>query len=310
MAGNLPRRLSRPFRTLFDTGTAVGLTDGQLLERFATRRNKASERASRLWFKRPGPMVLRTCRGILRTTMRPWTFSRPPFSSSPARAARSGCETPSVPGCTASPATPRVESKSEQPASASERTAAERRNPVENAADQDDLAALIHEELNRLPHRYRSAIVLCDLEGRTCEEAARQLGCPIGTIGSRLSRARQHLRDRLRRRGLAPPDTSLAVLAKLCRNSGPLLSPASSPRPPALSTLGIPAAPCGAAASLALGVLHSMILTNGLKAALVLLAVLAASATGVLALSGKPSAQAGSPPTTNPSRHQRTTHDS
>ena len=66
------------------------------------------------------------------------------------------------------------------------------------------LAAAVHEELNRLPDRFRVPIVLCDLEGRTCEEAARHLGCPIGTIGSRLARGRERLRGRLVRRGLAP----------------------------------------------------------------------------------------------------------
>ncbi len=70
--------------------------------------------------------------------------------------------------------------------------------------DRDGLAAAVHEELDRLPDRYRVPIVLCDLEGRTCEEAARHLGCPIGTIGSRLARGRERLRGRLARRGLAP----------------------------------------------------------------------------------------------------------
>ena len=47
-------------------------------------------------------------------------------------------------------------------------------------------------------------MVLCDLEGRTHEEAARHLGCPVGTVKSRLARGRERLRDRLTRRGLAP----------------------------------------------------------------------------------------------------------
>jgi hypothetical protein len=64
--------------------------------------------------------------------------------------------------------------------------------------------AAVHEELDRMPDRYRVPIVLCDLEGHTCEEAARHLGCPIGTIGSRLARGRERLRGRLARRGLAP----------------------------------------------------------------------------------------------------------
>ena len=54
--------------------------------------------------------------------------------------------------------------------------------------DRDDLSVILHEEVDRLPERYRAAIVLCDLQGHTCEETARRLGCPVGTVGSRLSR--------------------------------------------------------------------------------------------------------------------------
>src|SRR5439155_9806911 len=58
-------------------------------------------------------------------------------------------------------------------------------------------------EVQRLPEKYRAAFVLCYLEGKTNEEAAQELGCPKGTILSRLSRARERLRKRLDRRGLA-----------------------------------------------------------------------------------------------------------
>ena len=61
---------------------------------------------------------------------------------------------------------------------------------------------LLREELNRLPDGYRQPVVLCYLDGHTNEEAAAKLKCPVGTIKGRLSRARQTLRDRLRRRGL------------------------------------------------------------------------------------------------------------
>ena len=56
----------RHLRTLFDAGGTTGLTDGQLLERFATRRGEAAERAFAALVERHGPMVLRACRGILR----------------------------------------------------------------------------------------------------------------------------------------------------------------------------------------------------------------------------------------------------
>jgi RNA polymerase sigma factor (sigma-70 family) len=66
-----------------------------------------------------------------------------------------------------------------------------------------DLRQVLDEEVNRLPEKYRVPVVLCYLEGHTNEEAARQLGCPRGTVLSRLARGRERLRQRLTRRGLA-----------------------------------------------------------------------------------------------------------
>ncbi|MBA4066904.1 MAG: hypothetical protein C0501_25000 [Isosphaera sp.] len=71
---------------------------------------------------------------------------------------------------------------------------------VEPARD-DDLRLLLDRELNRLPDKYRAPIVLCDLEGRTFKDAARELGWPEGTLSGRLSRARKMLADRLTRAG-------------------------------------------------------------------------------------------------------------
>src|SRR5215469_7474147 len=65
-----------------------------------------------------------------------------------------------------------------------------------------DLRPVLDEELNRLPAKYRAAVVLCYLEGLTDEEAARRLACARGTIHSRLARARQRLQQRLSRRGV------------------------------------------------------------------------------------------------------------
>ena len=70
--------------------------------------------------------------------------------------------------------------------------------------EQDELAAVMHQELSRLPDRYRLPVVLCDLEGHTHAEAAKVLGWPIGSVSGRLSRAHALLRDRLTRRGVAP----------------------------------------------------------------------------------------------------------
>ena len=63
---------------------------------------------------------------------------------------------------------------------------------------------VVQEEVRRLPEKYRAVVVLCYWQGLTQEQAAAQLGCPLGTVRSRLARARNLLRRRLTRRGLAP----------------------------------------------------------------------------------------------------------
>src|SRR5262249_10119864 len=73
-----------------------------------------------------------------------------------------------------------------------------------------DLRSIIDEELGTLPERYRAPLVLCELEGRSRKEAAALLGVPEGTISSRLARARQRLREKLVRRGLALSAAALA----------------------------------------------------------------------------------------------------
>ena len=80
---------------------------------------------------------------------------------------------------------------------------------VMNFEDQSEQAAMkelrpvLHEEVNRLPDKYRIPVILSYLEGKTNEEVAAQLRWPVGTVKGRLSRARDLLRSRLTRRGLA-----------------------------------------------------------------------------------------------------------
>jgi RNA polymerase sigma-70 factor (ECF subfamily) len=77
-----------------------------------------------------------------------------------------------------------------------------------------ELRAVLDEELGRLPHHYRTAVVLHHLEGRSVEEAARQLGWKEGRFRGALFRGRQLLQDRLRRRGLAVGALAVAATAE------------------------------------------------------------------------------------------------
>jgi len=68
-------------------------------------------------------------------------------------------------------------------------------------ADMDSLRPWLHDEIGKLPERFRAPLVLCYLEGKTNEEAARELGWPAGSMSRRLAQARDLLRDRLAARG-------------------------------------------------------------------------------------------------------------
>src|SRR5262245_50032712 len=153
------------------------------------------------------------------------------------------------------------------------RRAAREVGPVEVAvSDADEVSlrearAVVDEEVGRLPAKYREPVVLCYLQGQTNEEAARRLGCPKGTVLSRLARARDRLRRRLERRGLGPCALGL----------GEMLAPGEVPVS-ALAGAGRAGA-SGGALALAEGVLSSMFL-HQLKWVGVACLVLALAAAG------------------------------
>jgi RNA polymerase sigma factor (sigma-70 family) len=106
--------------------------------------------------------------------------------------------------------------------------------PTEAKVRDDDLQSVLDEELGRLPRHYRGVIVLCDLEGMTRKEAARQLGIPEGSVASRLARARVMLAKWLTRRGVVFSGGPVAAMLSAAS--------ASAAAPPALVTSTIKAA--------------------------------------------------------------------
>jgi RNA polymerase sigma factor (sigma-70 family) len=107
-----------------------------------------------------------------------------------------------------------------------ERRAAQMRTPTATLeASWQELQEVLDQSLRGLPDKHRAVLLLCYLEGKTQEEAARQLGCPLGTVRSRLARGRKMLRDRLARRGLAPHAAALA--ATLAATTGSAAVPAA-----------------------------------------------------------------------------------
>src|SRR6516225_7135696 len=113
---------------------------------------------------------------------------------------------------------------------------------AEASVENQELRSLLDQEIGRLPMRFRAPVVLCYLEGKSVDEAAVLLGCPRGTVASRLARARARLRVRLVGRGLAPT----AALATLTQAN-------AAPRPlaliPALTAAALRSTARGAAAT-------------------------------------------------------------
>ena len=148
-----------------------------------------------------------------------------------------------------------------------------------------DLQPLLDQELSRLPDKYRVAIVLCDLEGKTRKEAARGLRLPEGTLSARLSRGRVLLAKRLSRHGLSVASGALAAI--ISQNAASASVPASL-LANTIQTAGHMIAGKSAAAGLSVsvaaltkGVMKTMLLSK-LKYAATLLIVIAMSTAGGL----------------------------
>jgi len=71
-------------------------------------------------------------------------------------------------------------------------------NTPENHLLQDELAETVAEAMNDLPEDLRTAIMLRELEGMSYDEIAKAMGCPVGTVRSRIFRARAAIDKRLK----------------------------------------------------------------------------------------------------------------
>jgi RNA polymerase sigma factor (sigma-70 family) len=169
-----------------------------------------------------------------------------------------------------------------------------------------DLQPLLDQELSRLPDKYRVAIVLCDLEGKTRKEVARGLRLPEGTLSARLSRGRVLLAKRLSRHGLSIAGGAVAAMIS---HSAASASVPTSLLANTIQTAGHMIAGKSAAAGLSLsvaaltkGVLKTMLLSK-LKYAATLLVVLGVSMAGGLVYYSKAGAN------DTPSRGQQGKND-
>ncbi len=238
---------------------AAGASDAELLTRFAARRD---EDAFAALLARHGPMVLGVGRRVLGRDHDAEDVFQAAFLLL-ARKAGSVRKPESV-ACWLHGVARRLAVKLKAQVArrqAREKQAADMRRTAAGApAAWQELQAVLDDALRQVPGKYRSALVLCYLEGKTQEEAARQLGCRVGTVKSWLARGRKLLQDRLARRGVALSAGALATA--LAASSAPAAVPAALLAPTFRAALRVAA---GAAAAEVVSPHVAALVQNGLK---------------------------------------------
>ncbi len=249
MASGVMGGSSRYLRDLFHDGTAVGLGDGQLLARYAASRDEAAFAAL---VARHGPMVIATCRAVLDHEQDVEDAFQAAFLVL-ARKARSVRAGDALGGWLH-----RVAYRTAVQTGAESRRRRRREIEAAIAASRRarpgpdiEVASIIHEEVDRLPDHQRLAVVLCDLEGLTYEQAAGRLRWTEPTLRHRLVKARRRLRERLTRRGV----TAGSLGAVLATSAGE----ARAAVPAALARSTVAAATGGAASISAAALSHHVI---------------------------------------------------
>src|SRR5262245_33275147 len=229
--------------------TTLPPTDRELVRAFAATRDEA---AFAEIVRRHGPMVLAVCRRVLADAPEADDAFQAVFlvlarrAGSVGRPERLGGWLPGVAVRCARRA---------RSAAASRRAKEHPMTDVAAPAAADPLWAdarpVLDEEIGKLPEKLRAALVLCELEGLGRAEAAERLGVPEGTLSSRLARAKEALRSRLVRRGLAPTLVGVGLILSQAK--------AAAAVPPALFdaagglAAGVPAAGAGVVSAAAAG---------------------------------------------------------
>jgi RNA polymerase sigma factor (sigma-70 family) len=263
------------------------LTDGDLLGRFSRDRDEAAFAAL---VQRHGPLVLGVCRRVLHDPNDADDAFQATFFVL-ARKAGSVSQPDRLANWLYGVAL-RVAQKARS-AAARRQARHEKVSDIPGAessrdVDWNDLRQVLDDEVQHLPEKFRLPILLCYLQGKTREEAARQLGWSPGAVKGMLERGRELLRSRLTRRGVTLSATGLAGL--LSENALSAAVPAvltdSTVKGALLFALGNIA---GHAAALAEGVLQAM-WGSKMKLAVVMLLALAVVGTGagVLAFGKRP----------------------
>ena len=261
------------------TGTTLPPTDRELVRAFVAARD---EGAFAEIVRRHGPMVLAVCRRVLADAPEADDAFQAVFLVLARRAGAVG--RPDRLGGWLHGVAVRCARRARS-AAAGRRAKEHPMSDVAAPAAADPLWAdarpVLDEEIGRLPEKLRAALVLCELEGLGRAEAADRLGVPEGTLSSRLARAKEALRSRLTRRGLAP---TLVGVGLILSQAG-----AAAAVPPALfdaavGLAGVPAAGAGgvsaAAAGLAQKELTAMFVKKLVLAAAVGVGVLGAAGLG------------------------------
>jgi RNA polymerase sigma factor (sigma-70 family) len=246
--------LLRPLRRWLAAQTSDPLTDGQLLESFTRQRD---DKAFSALLERHGPMVLRVCRRALADAQDAEDALQATFLIL-ARKADSIIKRGSIGAWlhgVALRVARRVQRANTRRRARENRWAEQQPETPREETSWREACALLDEELQRLPENYRAPLVLCCLEGRSRDEAARQLGWSLGTLKRRLEQGRDVLRNRLARRGMELPAVLLALEVSASKAPAALLAATARAACPFAAGEAIPTT---AAVTLANGVLDVM----------------------------------------------------